>query len=384
MFPLPGRAGNHGAVTPPQNVVELLQALIRIPSVNPEGDPGTPHTGEQRIAEWLAGWLRAEFPNARIELRDVEPGRPNVVARFADSDGKKPRILLAPHTDTVSVGGMTIDPFGAEVREGRVWGRGATDTKGTMAAMLWALREIRERIPSLGRELWFAGLCSEEAGQHGALALAKEERFDFVIAGEPTGLDAVIAHKGPLWLTLTTRGHAVHAAAPGLGDNAIYKMADALRCIRDELAPALAALSHPLLGATTISAGTVNGGIKTNIVPDTCRAEVDIRTVPGEDPLDRVTAALRRASPGIEITHICAPPMLTNESHPVIASLKNHGSRCVGAPWFSDAAVFARNGVPAIALGPGSIAQAHTRDEWIAIADLEKGAQFFTRFLSGL
>ena len=152
------------------SVTELLQALVRIPSVNPTGDPGTPHTGEQAIADWLAAWLRMEFPAARVELREVLPGRPNVVVRFSDSSGKKPRLLFAPHTDTVSVGGMTIDPFGAELRDGKVWGRGTSDTKGSMASMLWALRGMRERLPELGHEVWFAGLCSEEAGQHGASA----------------------------------------------------------------------------------------------------------------------------------------------------------------------------------------------------------------------
>jgi acetylornithine deacetylase/succinyl-diaminopimelate desuccinylase-like protein len=369
----------------PRTVVELLQALVRIPSVHPAGDPGTPRTGEQAIAEWLAEWLRSEFPAARIELREVLPRRPNVVARLSDGGGKKPRLLLAPHTDTVSVGGMTIDPFGGECREGRVWGRGASDTKGSMAAMLWALREMREQLPALGYEVWFAGLCSEEAGQFGSLALASEEPFDFVIAGEPTGLDAVVAHKGALWLTLTTRGRAVHAAEPERGDNAIYKMADLLRVVRDELPGQLAAGgSHPLLGHTTISAGTITGGSKINIVPDLCRAEVDIRYLPGEEPLDLVSRRLRAICADVEIEHINSPPMLTDESHPVIALLKQLGSRGVGAPWFSDAGIFAQRGVPAIALGPGSIAQAHTRDEWIAVEDLEKGAAFFCDLLRRL
>jgi acetylornithine deacetylase/succinyl-diaminopimelate desuccinylase-like protein len=367
----------------PTSAVELLQALVRIPSVNPSGDPGTPSTGEQRIAEWLAAWLRTEFPAARVELRDVLPGRPNVVARFSDGGGKKPRLLLAPHTDTVSVGGMTIEPFSGELRDGRVWGRGASDTKGTMVAMLWGLREIRDRLPSLGHEVWFAGLCSEEAGQFGATALAKEERFDFVIAGEPTGLDAVVAHKGALWLTLTTRGRAVHAAQPERGDNAIYKMADLLRCVRDDIVPDLAALGgHPLLGRTTASAGTVTGGSKINIVPDVCRAEVDIRYLPGHDPLDRVSSRLRAVCGDVEIEHLVSHPMLTDETHPLIALLKSRGSRCVGAPWFSDAGIFAQHGMPAIALGCGSIAQAHTRDEFISVEDLERGAAFFADFLA--
>jgi acetylornithine deacetylase/succinyl-diaminopimelate desuccinylase-like protein len=369
----------------PQTAVELLQALIRIPSVNPEGDPGTPHTGEQAIAEWLADWLRREFPAARVELRDVLPGRPNVVARFSDSGGKKSRLLFAPHTDTVSVGGMTIDPFGGEVRDARVWGRGASDTKGTMAAMLWALRESRDRLDALGHEIWFAGLCSEEAGQYGARALSEQERFDFVIAGEPTGLDAVVAHKGALWLTLTTRGRAVHAAAPERGENAIYKMADVLRCVRDELSATLGAAKHPLLGCATVSAGTVNGGSKINIVPDACTAEVDIRHVPGDDTLlERVSARLRSVCADLEISHTSSKPMLTDVSHPVIQLLEGRGSKCVGAAWFSDAGIFSASGTPAIALGPGSIAQAHTKDEWIAVRDLDDGVAFFREFIARL
>jgi len=369
----------------PQTAVELLQTLIRIPSVNPEGNPGTAHTGEQGIAEWLAGWLRSEFPEARVELRDVLPGRPNVVARFSDSGGKKPRLLFAPHTDTVSVGGMAIEPFGGELHDGRVWGRGASDTKGSMAAMLWALSESRERLGSLGHEIWFAGLCSEEAGQHGSRRLAEQDRFDFVIAGEPTELNAVVAHKGALWLTLTTRGRAVHAAEPERGENAIYKMADVLRCVRDELPTTLDIAEHPLLGRATVSAGTVNGGSKINIVPDVCTAELDIRCVPGDATvLERVSARLQAVCADLEIAHTSSQPMITDRSHAVIRLLEKCGSACIGAPWFSDAGVFAAAGMPAIALGPGSIAQAHTRDEWITVEDLERGVAFFRAFISCL
>ena len=372
-------------MAPPQTAVELLQQLIRIPSVNPEGDPGTSQTGEQAIAAWLADWLRNVFPLARVELREVLPGRPNVVACLAGAGGKKPRLLFAPHTDTVSVGGMTIAPFGGEVRDGRVWGRGASDTKGTMAAMLWALREERETLPRLGHEVWFAGLCSEEAGQFGARALASGQRFDFVIAGEPTGLDAVVAHKGCLWLKLTTRGRAVHAAEPDRGDNAIYKMADLLRCIRDDLPAEIGPAEHPLLGRATVSAGTVSGGSKINIVPDACTAEADIRYLPGDATIfDRVSARLRAVVPDVEIEDTRSEPMLTDAGHPLIRLLESCGSRCVGAPWFSDAGIFSAAGMPAIALGPGSIAQAHTRDEWIAVEDLERGVAFFRDFLGRL
>jgi acetylornithine deacetylase/succinyl-diaminopimelate desuccinylase family protein len=360
---------------------ELLQELIRIPSVNPDGDPGTPHIGEKEIAEYIAAFLRDI--GATVELIEVLPGRPNVVARFPADRPGKPRLLLAPHTDTVSVGGMTIDPFAAELRDGKIWGRGASDTKGSLAAMLWALRESRDLLAGLSHEIWFAGLMGEEAGLHGSQHLAARETFDFVIVGEPTSLQIVNATKGSTWLSLRASGTAVHASKPQLGDNAIYKMADVLRCIRDEIAPAFATLSDPVLGSPTISAGTIRGGTKSNIVPDLCEASVDIRTIPGQD-LAPVLERLRAVCPDLEIATWQAAPMTTAPGHPVIAALERCGADCVSAPWFCDAANFAERGIPAVALGPGSIDQAHTKDEFLAVADLEAGVEFFRRFFGVL
>ena len=367
----------------PRSVTELLQALVQIPSVNPAGDPGTEGVGEARIAEVLREYLAGL--GAHAELREVHPGRPNVVARFPSDQPGKPRLLFAPHTDTVSVAGMSIEPFAGTLRDGRVWGRGSSDTKGPMAAMLWALKESGATLAQLPYEIWFAGLMSEETGQFGAKALATEEKFDFVVVGEPTGLDVVHTHKGALWLTLVTRGKAVHASAPERGSNAIYKMADVLLCIRDEVAPGLARYSHPVLGSPTISAGVIQGGSKTNIVPDLCRLEVDIRTVPGaDDLLERVSDQLRAVCPDLEIEHVFSAPMDTDPAHPVVEAFCACGARPVGAPWFCDAAVFARGGVPAVAIGPGSIAQAHTKDEWIEVVELERGVAFFREFLTRL
>ena len=359
----------------------LLGELIRIPSVNPEGDAGVADPGEARLAAMLEKLLLGM--GAEASLREVLPGRPNVVARFPSDRSGKPRLLLAPHTDTVSVVGMTIDPFGGEVRDGRVWGRGASDTKGPMAAMLCALSRIGDRIPALGHEIWFAGLMGEESGQYGAKALAAEESFDFVIAGEPTDLKTVHAHKGSLWVTMTAHGKAVHASAPELGENAIYRMSEALERIRREVIPELSRNEHSLLGRSTLSVGTIRGGSKTNIVPDHCEATIDIRLIPGEDPL-RVVQLIQNASPGIEVVHLGSAPLYTDPGHPLVAQLSTLGASPVGAPWFCDAAVFSAQGMPAVALGPGSIAQAHTADEWISVSDLEKGADFFEQFLRSL
>ncbi len=362
----------------PANVVELLRELIRIPSVNPDGDPGTDGVGEQRVAEYLRRVLEAV--GADVELRDVEPGRPNLLARFPGGEGK-PRLLLAPHTDTVSVRGMVVDPFAGETRDGRIWGRGASDTKGSIAAMVWALGRCGGDLAKCSHEIWFAGLMGEEAGLLGSAALAAEEEFDFVIAGEPTGLDVVNVTKGCTWATLRTRGRAVHASMPERGTNAIYAMADVVGFLRDEVAAELAAMADPLLGSSTVSVGVIAGGSKANIVPDTCELKVDFRTVPGQSLngiFDRIRAM------GVEVELQAAEPMRTDPGHPLIDKLGVLGGKCVGAPWFCDGANFAARGTPAIALGPGSILQAHTEDEFITVADLERGADFFERFLRSL
>ncbi len=372
---------------PARDVVELLQALVRVGSVNPTGDPGTTETGEGRCAALVAGIL--EHGGAVAELREILPGRPNVLGRFPGDRPGKPKLFLCPHLDTVSVRGMTVDPFAAERRDGRIYGRGACDTKGTAAAMLWALWELRADLPRLEHEIWFAGLMGEEAGNEGAMALAADHPdADFALVGEPTGCDLVYKTKGVTWLRLTTKGRAAHNATPERGENAVYKMADLLRTIRDEIAPEFAALADPVLGAPTMSVGTIQGGSKINIVPEVCTVDVDLRTVPAQATpgfLDAVFARLRRACPDLEIEHLRSNrPLDTAPEHPCVQALQTAGGRLVGAPWFCDGSLLAAGGIPAVAAGPGDIAQAHTADEWLAEDDLRAGVEFYKRFLQAV
>ena len=370
---------------PPANVVELLQELVRIPSVNPDGNPGVANPGEAACAHYVAEFLRRA--GARVELEEVLPGRPNVAGFFPGNAPGKKRIVFAPHLDTVSVVGMTIDPFSGEERDGKIWGRGASDTKGPMTAMLWALWKWRERIPALGYEICFAGLMGEEAGQHGAKAFAAKHRADFAVIGEPTELGIVHTHKGSTWLHLATRGKAVHASAPERGLNAIYQMMDALAVLRAHVIPELAAMRDPVLGSPTASVGTIRGGSKINIVPDLCEASVDFRTIPAQDVaafIEATVARLRAVVPGLEAKWHTSAPLWTDPAHPLVAALERAGGRPCGAPWFCDAAVFAAAGIPAVAAGPGSIAQAHTNDEWIAVDDLHQGVAFYEAFLEQL
>ena len=372
-------------LAPGQDVVTILQGLVRIPSVNPLAHPAPGEGGEKRCAEAVAEYLTA-LGAQEVSLPEVLSDRPNVLARMPADRPGKPRLLLAPHLDTVGVGGMTIDPFAAEERDGKIWGRGATDTKGTMSAMLRALYELREVIPNLDYEIWFAGLMGEEAGNEGAAWIVSSGfRADFALVGEPTSCDVLYAHKGATWLRLTTRGKAAHAAEPQWGENAIYKMADVARVVRDELCRALAAKPDALLGAATASLGVVSGGRKINVVPDCCEAELDLRTLPsqqGDDFLAEVTSLLRRGCPDVEVELLRRhPPMYTDPAHPMMERFTRIGAKAVTASWFCDGSLLSHGGIPSVAAGPGSIAQAHVVDEFIEIAELHRGVEFYKAFL---
>lgn len=372
---------------PDRDVVALLQHLVRIPSVNPLTGEAPEISGELACARAVAAHL-ADL-GAEVTLPEVLPGRPNVLARFPSERPGKPRLLFAPHTDTVSVSGMTVDPFGAVERDGRIFGRGASDTKGTMAAMLRAFWNARALLPRLSHEIWFAGLVDEEVENRGAQWLV-DQKFaaDFAIIGEPTRCDLVTAHKGALWLRLRTAGRAAHAATPEQGENAIYTLAAAALAVRDRLIPELQREIDPLLGCATASLGIIRGGRKVNVVPDWAEAELDLRTLPNQQGpafVARVTALLQAAVPGLEVERArCQPPMNTSRAHPLIRQLEALGSRCIAVSWFCDGSVLASGGIPAVAAGPGDIAQAHTADEFIEVEELRRGERFYTRFLESL
>lgn len=372
------------------SVVDLTRALVRIPSVNPDGDPGTDKTGEAECAAFVAGFL--EDCGARSELIEILPDRPNVLGRFPSNGAGKPRLLFAPHTDTVGVGGMTIDPFGAEVRDGRVWGRGASDTKGPMASMLWALHELRDEIAELPVEVHFVGFMSEESSQHGSRHFAEHnDGYALALIAEPTSMKTVHKHKGCLWADIVTRGVAAHGATPERGVNAITKMVPIVTALDSDFRELLieAGGVDDVLGASTINLGVINGGTRSNIVPDRCTLRVDIRFTPLLDGRGGVLKLLEefvRRIDDVAGVHPLpeAPPLNTSPSNPFVQKLVQCGAELTGAPWFCDAAYLAQKGTDAIAIGPGSIAQAHTKDEFIEIAELEAGVEFFVKYLKSL
>lgn len=369
----------------PADVVTLLQHLVRIPSVNPENTPGTELTGEAEIANFLAGWLEAL--GAEVTLEEIRPGRPNLIARFAPMDGR-PRVLFGPHLDTVGVGGMTVDPFGGDIRDGRIWGRGSSDTKGPMAAMLWALRQTRELQKKSPVAFDFVAFMGEESNQWGSKDFAKNHghEYTFALVGEPTSMEVVHVTKGSLWTTLKTTGKAAHSSQPHKGENAIIKLVKAIDTLDHHLGTRLAEITHPVLGKSTMNVGIIAGGSRPNIVPDLATAVIDIRITPSLAASGGALKLLGDTISGFDLPVEIVnphenPPMETPEDHPIIKALLANGSKLAGAPWFSDAAHLSNGGIPSICIGPGSIDQAHTIDEFIEIAALEAGAAFFEKFI---
>ena len=371
--------------------MRLLQQLIAIPSVNPDHMPDRPEiTHEQNLADFLATYLTDI--GAHITLQEIQPRRPNLIARFAPLDGR-PRILLGPHLDTVGIDNMTIDPFSGHIQDGKIWGRGASDTKGPMAAMLTALSENKHLLPHLPIAIDFVAFMGEEASQHGSKHFAKHHasHYQLAIIAEPTSMHIVHTTKGSLWATLSATGTAAHASQPHLGDNAILKLTRALLILQETLTHRLAADTHPTLGPSTINIGTITGGTAPNIVPATATAQIDIRQTPQLHSAGGALQLLRETIYQLHLPlHITTahenPPMETDPHHPIIQRLlaTDPHTQLTGAPWFSDAAHLSAAGLPSICLGPGSIDQAHTKDEYIHISHLHQATTYFSKFIQSL
>ena len=370
---------------------KLLAELIALPSVNPAfaGAKG-PFAREQRVAEFLAA--TGAKAGLDVELRKVKPGRPNLLAVLSPAGKVQHRILLAPHLDTVNL--ASDEQLVPHRRNGRLYGRGACDTKGSAAAMFTVLCELAgAKTRPQHTEIVFAGLMDEEHAQSGSRTLAASGfKADLAIVGEPTRLQVVTAHKGSLWLRVETCGRSAHGATPHLGRNAVHTMARVVDFIQTPYAAQLKRRLHPLLGHATVSVGRINGGGQPNIVPDRCHIEVDRRTLPGETEAGvcRELAAQLRAHGLIakvsSVKGVPCAPLETDPNLPLVrAFVRSVGQRRpAGVHYFSDAAVLAEANIPSVVFGPGDIAQAHTADEWISLAQLERGQRMLVNFLKTL
>lgn len=383
------------------DVVELASQLVAVPSVSPMRAPRPEDPPcEEAVTAFLLDW----FTRRRIACAAVEAigGRQSVIACVPGATDR-PTLVFDAHQDTVPPDPAAVSPFRPRIEGGKLYGRGACDVKGPMASMLVAVERVSRLSHDQRPTLVFIGTCDEEFGQAGAIDVVRRwttQQFPFkvpkpdaVIVAEPTELHPVVAHNGVLRWTITTRGRAAHSSSPEKGDSAIYRMARVIAAW-EKHAEHLehSGLLHPRCGRPRTSIGRVEGGTAVNVVPDRCWIEIDRRMVPGERVSDvwvethRLLTELDDADVHCSEAWTESLPLLDRDNGELALAVAEEvralGRRSEpgGVPFGTHAPRYAEMGCPVIVFGPGSIAQAHTADEWIEVEPLEIAAEALTRF----
>lgn len=360
----------------------LLRRAVETPSDNPPGN-------EQAVAELLAETLAAGGIAAQLD--DVHPGRPNLEAAYGTGD--RPRLLLNGHTDTMPAGaGWSDHPHRAITREGRVYGLGACDMKAGIVAMVEALLAVkRAGVELRGTVLLDAVIDEEDGGSGTKRTITRGRTADWAIIAEPTELDIVRLGNGQVNFEVDFHGRAGHGSTPELGHNAIYDAAAFVRLVENE-ATHLTESPYPLIGAATYSVGTIQGGLRTSIVPSRCTVSIDRRIVPGQTPgsaladLEELLVAARSERPHLRhgdprITCSYAPFEVAEDSRicdvlrKAASEAARRDARFVGMRATTDAVFLCEAGIPTVVFGPGSIAQAHRPDEFVAIDELHSATR---------
>jgi len=296
--------------------------------------------------------------------------------------------------DTVSIKGMTIDPFDPVIRDGKLHGRGSVDDKAGLAAMMHAVADIHASGELPPCEIWLAAVVDEEYSFRGVVKLCEDLQAHAAVVAEPTEFKAVIASKGVLRWRIRTKGKAAHSSKPHLGINAITAMARVVLALQEDH-QRMQEKQHPLLGPATCNVGVIHGGVQVNFVPDEATIEIDRRLLPGEEVAtvlahyQSLLDALMQQHPDV-FAEMETPPMLqdwpfqTDAQEPlvhlaqdILRSMDRDDTPC-GVPFGSDASKFSRLGIPTLLFGPGSIDQAHAAVEYVECAEVEKALGFYT------
>lgn len=359
-----------------QEITSLLQQLVAIDSINPDLVPGG--AGEQAIAQFVAGWL--ERAGLEVTLQEAAPGRSNVIGIARGSGGGR-SLLLNGHMDTVGVAGMER-PHDPVIEGNRLYGRGAYDMKGGLAAIMVAGAQARKL--SLRGDVIVTAVIDEEYASVGTQAIVQQWHADAAIVTEPTALNLCVAHRGFVWLEITTQGKAAHGSRPDLGLDAIVKMGHILVGL-DQLDRSLqAAPTHRLLGSGSLHASLIEGGQELSSYPERCILQIERRTIPGETQetveaeIREVLAKVQAADPSIQAsfkTIFKQAPFEVAADAPIVQTIARQAGllhaatpEIVGAAWWTDAALLAEAGIPTVLFGPGGVG-AHAVIEW---ADLEQ------------
>jgi acetylornithine deacetylase/succinyl-diaminopimelate desuccinylase family protein len=351
---------------------ELVAALVAIDSVNPDLVPGG--AGEAEIANFVAGWLREA--GLEVELDEPAPGRPSVVA-VARGSGGGASLMLNAHMDTVGVDGMER-PFEPEIRDGRLYGRGAYDMKGSLAACMLAARRLA--ADDLSGDVIVTAVADEEYASIGVQSVLSNRRADAAIVTEPTGLRVCVAHKGFVWAEIETEGRAAHGSRPAEGVDAITRMAPALARLAELQSALDDAPGHELVGPGSVHASLIEGGQELSSYPARCRLALERRTAPGEsaDHFQRECEALIDGIEGAELRMgLVRPPFAVDPDAAVVQAVSRAAAAVTGRPaevygetYWMDAALTQAAGIPTVVFGPAG-SGAHAVDEWVDLPSID-------------
>ena len=364
-------------------VIDIAKELIAF-------DTSGPPTKEQPCAQWIKDFL--EDIGFEAELQVVEKDRANVIGKIGR--GKGPGLVLSGHMDVVLAGDPSLwkvtGPFEPVVKDGRLYGRGACDMKGPDACILQAVKELAKE--SYKRQLSVVFTAGEDTGGWYVTKIIEEEKITtadamYGVIPEPSMMEIIPVHKGSGGAEVLIHGRAAHSSKPELGINANQKAADYLYALRG-LQSKLDETRHPLLGPTTVECTMMNGGFKSNIIPDQARLTLNFRLIPEhKDPevsrkwFEDMIASLSSNDPEFkaELTrHGASEPLDVPLDSRIVAILRDIlGTRIVGAPYYTEAVNYTRAGIPTVICGPGSIDQAHTPDEYVSLEQLELGLSTF-------
>jgi acetylornithine deacetylase len=341
----------------------LLEDLIRINSVNPSLVPGSP--GEAEIAEFIANFLKSLGIETKVKV--VKPKRLNVVGVLKGSGGG-PTLMLNGHTDTVGVDYMEIDPFDPVTKEGKMYGRGSSDMKGGLAALLASTKAIVDSDIELKGDLIVAAVCDEEYASIGTETVVNEYKADAAIVTESTDLQIEIAHKGFAWIDIETRGVAAHGSAWQLGVDAIAKMGKVQVGLEQLQGDVLMKRRHKLVGPPSVHSSIIRGGRELSTYPDQCNLQVERRLIPGETrgeietEFRRLLASISDVDPDFkgssEITFFRGPMEVSPDEEicqillTCATEITSESPPFIGGSGWLDTQILWSRGTPAVAFGP--------------------------------
>ena len=374
-----------------EDIINLAQQLIRIPSDET--------AGEQEVCDYLESVLKSL--GMKIKIQQVKPNRPNIIAEVVGNNSGKV-IMLNGHIDTVPIGDIdkwSVDPYGGNIKNNKLFGRGATDMKGSIASMIIAIKYMMNNITNFNGKIIFTGVMAEETTGIGTQKVVEDNiKADMAIVGEPSDEKIYRAHKGTMWFNLFSYGKLEHSSESDSGsNNAIINMMKLIEEI-NKISKELEMIDNDLVGHPTINVGLIEGGTKQNMIADSCKVSIDRRVLPGEDP-DKILDELRVRFNKLRSTDsrlefdikkdTIREAVEVSESEQIVQELKkalnkvfNKDTIVSGMKATTDMSILVNQGkIPSVIYGPGFIKQAHTIDEFIEVERLIKSSEVYAEVL---